>query len=57
MTEQPFVDHWPMWDQPLSKIPAAFDVAHARERLARSFNRKAHPPGRRPSRARQPASA
>jgi hypothetical protein len=40
MSEQPFVDHWPMWDEPLSKIPVALDVAHARMRLARKFNRR-----------------
>jgi hypothetical protein len=36
--EQPFVDHWPMWDEPLSKIPAGVDIDRARERLARKFN-------------------
>jgi hypothetical protein len=40
MDEQPFVDHWPVWDEPLSKITAAFDVAAAREKLARKFNRR-----------------
>jgi len=25
-TDQPWVDHWPMWDEPLSKIPAPVDV-------------------------------
>jgi hypothetical protein len=35
MTEQPFVDHWPVWDEPLSKITATFDIAAAREKLAR----------------------
>jgi hypothetical protein len=38
MSEQPFVDSWPMWDEPLSKIPAAFDIVAAREKLARRFN-------------------
>jgi hypothetical protein len=36
--DQPFVDHWPMWDEPLSKITAPFDIAAAREKLARRFN-------------------
>jgi hypothetical protein len=36
--EQPFVDAWPMWDEPLSKIPADVDIDRARERLARKFN-------------------
>jgi hypothetical protein len=40
MDEQPFVDHWPMWNEPLSKITAAFDIAAAREKLARRFNRR-----------------
>jgi hypothetical protein len=38
MDEQPFVDCWPLWDEPLSKLPAAFDIAAAREKLARRFN-------------------
>jgi hypothetical protein len=37
--EQPFVD-FPLWDEPLSKITAALDIAAARERLARRFNRR-----------------
>jgi hypothetical protein len=42
MTDQPFVDHWPvaLYDDALSKIPIAFDIAHAREKLARKFNRR-----------------
>jgi hypothetical protein len=36
--EQPWVEHWPLWDEPLSKLPAAFDIAAAREKLARRFN-------------------
>jgi hypothetical protein len=40
MDEQPFVDCWPLWDEPLSKIPAAFDIMAAREKLARKFNRR-----------------
>jgi hypothetical protein len=39
-TDQPWVE-WPtLWDEPLSKIPAAFDVAAAREKLARRLNRR-----------------
>jgi hypothetical protein len=29
-----------MWDEPLSKVTAAFDIAAAREKLARRFNRR-----------------
>jgi hypothetical protein len=36
--EQPWVDRWPMWDEPLSKVTAPFDIALAREKLARKFN-------------------
>jgi hypothetical protein len=36
--EQPWVDNWPMFDEALSKIPAPFDIASAREKLARRFN-------------------
>ena len=38
--EQPWIDEWPMWDEPLSKVRAALDIAAARERLARKFNRR-----------------
>jgi hypothetical protein len=38
--EQPFIDTWPLWDEPLSKITAALDIAAAREKLARKFNRR-----------------
>jgi hypothetical protein len=40
MSDQPFVDHWPMFDEALSKITAAFDIEAAREQLARKFNRR-----------------
>jgi hypothetical protein len=40
MDEQPFIDSWPMFDEALSKIPAAFNIAGAREKLARKFNRR-----------------
>jgi hypothetical protein len=36
--EQPWIDNWPSWDEPLSKIPAPFDIARAREKLARRYN-------------------
>jgi hypothetical protein len=39
MDDQPYVD-FPLWDEPLSKLPCAIDIAAARERLARKFNRK-----------------
>jgi hypothetical protein len=37
--EQPFVDEWPMWNEPLGKIPVLADVEAARLRLAQRFNR------------------
>ena len=40
MSDQPFIDNWPLWDEPLSKITAALDIAAAREKLARRFNRR-----------------
>jgi hypothetical protein len=36
--EQPWVDTWPMWDEPLSKTTAPFDIVGARWKLARRFN-------------------
>jgi hypothetical protein len=39
-TEQPWVDNWPMWNEPLSKVTAALDIAAAREKLARKFNQR-----------------
>jgi hypothetical protein len=39
MDDQPYVE-FPLWDEPLSKLPCAIDIAAARERLARKFNRK-----------------
>jgi hypothetical protein len=36
--DQPFIDHWPIWDEPLSKVAAPFDIAGARWKLARKFN-------------------
>jgi hypothetical protein len=40
---QPWVDHWPMWDEGLSKFPAPFDIATARGKLARKFNTRLRP--------------
>ena len=41
MDDQPYITDWPVWDEGLSKITAAFDIAAAREKLARRFNRRA----------------
>ena len=41
--DQPWVDNWPMWDEPLSKVPAAVDIAAARIKLARRFNARPLP--------------
>jgi hypothetical protein len=38
VTDQPRITDWPMWDEPLSKIPAPLDIKQARQRLARRFN-------------------
>jgi hypothetical protein len=40
MDAQPWIDEWPMWDEGLSKITAAFEIAAARETLARRFSRR-----------------
>jgi len=37
--KQPWVISWPMWSEPLSKIPVLADVQAARLRLAKKFNR------------------
>jgi hypothetical protein len=39
MTDQPWIDEWPTWSEPLSKVPVLADVEAARIRLARKFNR------------------
>jgi hypothetical protein len=36
--EQPVIDYWPMRDEDLSKITAAFDIEAARRKLAKKFN-------------------
>jgi len=38
MTDQPFIDSRPSWDEPLSKVTAPLDIDAARWRLARHFN-------------------
>jgi hypothetical protein len=41
MTDQPFVDSWPTWDEPLSKIPraqVAFDLGQAHQRASRQVH-------------------
>jgi hypothetical protein len=38
--DQPFVSHWPLFDEALSKIPTPLDIGAVRERLARKFNRR-----------------
>jgi len=34
MSDQPWIETWPMWDEPLSKVEAAPDIVMARWRLA-----------------------
>jgi len=41
--EQPFIDYWPMFEEACSKLPAPVDIASARIRLARRFNRRPLP--------------
>jgi hypothetical protein len=36
--EQPWIDEWPLWDEPLSKVTAPLDIISARWRLAKRFN-------------------
>jgi len=38
--EQPWVDHWPMFEEAHSKFPVLADVEAARVKLARKFNRQ-----------------
>jgi hypothetical protein len=38
---QPYIDDWPVWDEPLSN--AAFDIEAARLKLARKFNARQSP--------------
>jgi hypothetical protein len=37
--EQPWIDHWPMFEEAHSKFPVLADIAQARLKPARKFNR------------------
>jgi hypothetical protein len=37
--EQPYVDTWPLFEEAYSKFPVLADIAEARIKLARKFNR------------------
>jgi hypothetical protein len=37
--EQPWIDRWPMFEEARSKFPVLADIAQARLKLARKFNR------------------
>jgi hypothetical protein len=37
--DQPFVGRWPLFEEAYSKFPVLADVAEARIKLARKFNR------------------
>jgi hypothetical protein len=37
--EQPYVDRWPLFEEGYSKFPVLADVAEARIKFARRFNR------------------
>ena len=39
MSEQPWIDDWPMFEEAFSKFPVLADIEAARLRLARKFNR------------------
>jgi hypothetical protein len=42
-TEQPFIGHWPLFEEARSKFPAPVDIEAARIKLARRFNSKPLP--------------
>ena len=42
-TEQPFIDHWPLFEEAHSKFPVLADIEAARIKLARRFNAKPLP--------------
>src|SRR5262249_25740622 len=42
-TEQPFIDHWPLFEEAHSKFPALADIEAARIKLARRFKPKPRP--------------
>jgi len=39
MSEQPWIDDWPMFEEAFSKFSVLADIEAARLRLARKFNR------------------
>jgi hypothetical protein len=41
--EQPWVDHWPLFEEAHSKFPVLADIEAARIKLARRFNSKPLP--------------
>ena len=43
MDDQPWVDHWPMFEEAYSKFPVLADIVTARVKLARRFNAKRLP--------------
>jgi hypothetical protein len=44
--EQPYVDRWPLLEEPYSKSPAPVDIEAARLKLARKFNTRIPTPSR-----------
>jgi len=42
-TEQPFIGHWPLFEEAYSKFPVLADIKAARIKLARRFNSKPLP--------------
>lgn len=42
-TEQPFIDHWPLFEEACSKFPVLADIETARIKLARRFNTRPLP--------------
>jgi hypothetical protein len=43
MTDQPWIDEWPMFEEAYSKFPVLADVEAARVKLARKYNSKGLP--------------
>jgi hypothetical protein len=41
--EQPWIDHWPMFEEAYSKFPVLAEIRIARIRLARRWNSKPLP--------------
>jgi hypothetical protein len=41
--EQPWIDHWPMFEEACSKFPVLADIEAARIKLARKFNSRRLP--------------